>query len=184
MAGKVRSLHLRSLIGFVGVAILLACESRQLGVPRHEAEAVSPDGRMLAFVKNHAGIDPPNQSLWLRYQSDGTERMLRRLMPDADWSDEVTWKSDSSRVAFLVNGVAADVFSRTGELVDRRALVERTGAYPEPLIVRHLAFADRGLVYQVCERIDDSKKRRAVDLWDSTVSNCRPGSLEAGVGAR
>jgi len=59
----------------------------------------SPDGRVVAFVRNHPNVDPPDQSLWLK-DSNGRATELTRLAPDADWCNLIVWSSDSTRVTF------------------------------------------------------------------------------------
>ena len=83
-------------------AAAMACEAAQFGWPPVPLRVPSPDGRVVAFVKNHPDFDPPNQSLWLQ-TSNGAATQLTRLAPDADWCNLIVWSADSRRVAFLVS---------------------------------------------------------------------------------
>jgi len=81
--------------GFVSVfaAAAIACEAAQLGWPAVPLRVPSPDGRVIAFVRNHPNVDPPDQSLWLQ-ASNGAATELRRLAPDADWCNLVVSRSE------------------------------------------------------------------------------------------
>ena len=94
----------RVRLGLVSIfaAAALACEAAQLGWPPVPLRVPSPDGRVVAFVRNHPDVDPPNQSLWLQ-SSNGAATELSRLAPDADWCNLIVWSADSRRVAFLVS---------------------------------------------------------------------------------
>ena len=95
--GRVRPVLVAGL-----AAAAMACEAAQLGWPPVPLRLPSPDGRVVAFVKNHPDVDPPNQSLWLQ-ASNRAATELARLAPDADWCNLIVWSADSRRVAFLVS---------------------------------------------------------------------------------
>ena len=87
------------------LAVLLlsgtGCDRAMFGLPRTAASAVSPNGRLTAYVRNHVSIDPPNQSLWLK-GLDGRSIQLRTLGEDSQWCKQIVWSADSGTVAFLV----------------------------------------------------------------------------------
>jgi hypothetical protein len=90
-------------------AATLACEAAQFGWPPVPLRVPSPDGRVVAFVRNHPDVDPPNQSLWLQ-ASNGHVTELTRLAPDAEWCSLIVWSADSRRVAFLVSDAIVYVY--------------------------------------------------------------------------
>ena len=102
--GRVRPVLVAGL-----AAAAMACEAAQFGWPQVPLRAPSPDGRVVAFVRNHPDVDPPNQSLWLQ-ASNGAATELARLAPDADWCNLIVWSADSRRVAFLVSDAVLYVY--------------------------------------------------------------------------
>jgi hypothetical protein len=58
--------------------MVLDCSGSQLGFPRVPVRAVSPDGRHVAFVRNHPSVDPPDQTLWLG-DANGDAKEVARL---------------------------------------------------------------------------------------------------------
>jgi hypothetical protein len=101
----------RVRLGLVSVlaSAALACEAAQFGWPQVPLRAPSPDGRVVAFVRNHPDVDPPNQSLWLQ-ASNGAAAQVARLAPDAEWCNLIVWSADSRRVAFLVSDAVLYVY--------------------------------------------------------------------------
>ena len=69
-------------------AVIIATGCTTLGVPRTPVSAESPDRRCVAFVRNHANIDPPGQSLWLTDHS-GATTMLRKRGGDTAWCNRI-----------------------------------------------------------------------------------------------
>ena len=102
--GRVRPVLVAGL-----AAVSLACEAAQFGWPQVPLRAPSPDGRVVAFVRNHPDVDPPNQSLWLQ-ASNGAAAQVARLAPDAEWCNLIVWSADSRRVAFLVSDAVLYVY--------------------------------------------------------------------------
>jgi hypothetical protein len=112
-------------------------------LPRIAVEVTSPDARYRAFVRNHASIDPPSQSLWITGER-GEPNPVMRLAEDRDWCDSVVWSDDSRAVAFLVQGarlILVDAASRQVR-VDRW-LVDRRG-YPPSHVVTGLSLGQHG----------------------------------------
>lgn len=109
--------------------LVAACNAEQLGLPRYALIAGSPDGAARAFVRNHPGIDPPTQSIWIA--EGDAETRLARLGPDSDWCNTVVWSADGSTVAFLIQDarlITADRASR--RIVSEKWLTEWKGEYP------------------------------------------------------
>lgn len=142
-------------IGVWVLAILIivgsgACSRTQWGFPRTAVASTSPDGRYHAFVKNHATIDPPAQSLWLT-SADGPAREVRRLSEDQDWCNVIAWSGDSQSVAFLVQDarlIIVDAGTRHAR-VDRW-LVDRDGSdhaygHESRMVRRRIIDAIRGV---------------------------------------
>jgi hypothetical protein len=122
------------------------------GCGRTHISVSSPDGRVVARVLFHLSIDPPNQSLWLE-PIGGTARQLRHLAEDQDWCNEVHWSADSSTVAFLIQDARLLAFTRSGQLLVDRWLVDDRG-YPSREVARHFALSsDRSSAsFQPCLR--------------------------------
>jgi hypothetical protein len=147
-----RQVRLGLLSIFAAAAI--ACEAAQLGWPPVPVSAPSPDGRVLAFVRNHPNVDPPDQSLWLQ-ASDGTANEVARLAPDADWCNLIVWSSDSRRVAFLVSDAIVYVYDRQSqERVFAGFVGRRSWDTPPRYILRDLSLSDDGssITFRECDR--------------------------------
>src|SRR5215204_5468525 len=114
------------IVALAGLVLSAACTAEQLGLPRVPVRAVSPDGRDVAFVRNHPELDPPNQSLWLG-PIDGRAVQVQRVPPDAWWCDRISWAADSSRVAFVV----ADAVVQLYEAASARRILLRLGGPPQ-----------------------------------------------------
>jgi len=140
------------ILALAGLVTFAGCEARTFGLPRVAIEVASPDGTRAAIVQNHPSIDPPSQSLWI----SGPEGAfpLRRLAEDQQWCDTAVWAADGTRVAFLVNGVEADVYDVASKReIARHDLVSR-GDDPPRRIVRDLRFSSDGkaLGFRHCDR--------------------------------
>lgn len=133
------------LLAIAVTGLLAGCSKRQLGLPRVALEQASPDGSVVAYVRNHMEIDPPSQSLWIR-SAAGRKKVLR-LGADSDWCNTIVWSGDGSRVGFLVQDarlVVAD--AATAEIVWQGWLVgEEPRSYPTREQVFELALSDDGL---------------------------------------
>lgn len=113
------------------------------GQSRLVTSAASPDGEWVAFVRAHASIDPPNESLWLG-PSGGPHVKLARLAEDQDWCDEIVWNGDGSRVGFLVRGARLDVYRvPDGRFLGSTELVATDG-YPGFHEAREVRFTPDG----------------------------------------
>ncbi len=137
----------------VVAAATLACEAAQLGWPRIPVSVPSPDGRFVAFVRNHPNVDPPDQSLWLQ-ASNGAAAELTRLAPDADWCNLIVWSSDSRRVAFLVSDAIVYVYdSQSNARVFAGFVGRRSWDTPPRHTLRGLALSNDGasVTFHECE---------------------------------
>jgi hypothetical protein len=146
----------RVRLGLVSVlaSAALACEAAQLGWPAVPLRVPSPDGRVIAFVRNHPNVDPPDQSLWLQASnSQATE--LTRLAPDADWCNFIVWSADSRRVAFLVSDAVVYVYDgRSHAQVFSGFVGRRSWDTPPRYILQDLALSSEGssVTFRECER--------------------------------
>lgn len=125
-------------------AFLLGCDGEMLGLPHVPLAAASPDGRSLAWIRNHTTLDGPSQSIWLGPVGD-TSVQLRRLGEDSDWCNTIVWSADSSTVAYLVQDarlLTADRSSR--RIVSEKWLTEWQGEYPPYRMVRNLSLSADG----------------------------------------
>jgi hypothetical protein len=134
----------RALFPVLALLLLLlpSCKARQWGLPRVELEVDSPDGKKIAYVRNHIEFDPPNQSLWLRLES-GKKVRLRKLGPDSDWCDTIVWSPDSSHAGFLVQNahlIVAD--AAEGAVVFDDWFVPEPRDYPPQCIVEDLVLSE------------------------------------------
>ncbi len=120
------------------------CTKEQLGLPRTPVSATSPDGRFVAFVRNHPSLDPPSQSIWLGVVG-GSATKLKMLGPDSDWCNTIAWSPDSSSVGFLVQDarlIAVD--ARAGRVVFEQWLTDWKGEYPPSRVVQDLSLSGGG----------------------------------------
>lgn len=69
-------------------AVIIATGCTTLGVPRIPVSAESPGRRCVAFVRNHANIDPPDQRLWVTDHS-GATTMLPKRGGDTEWCNRI-----------------------------------------------------------------------------------------------
>jgi dipeptidyl aminopeptidase/acylaminoacyl peptidase len=134
----------------------------------------SPDGRWIAFARNHPTIDGPDQSIWL-CAVDGQPVQLRRLGADTEEISAIIWSADSRRVAFLTNDAILGVYEPATLTLVASGYVRYPNAnYPPKFMVRDLAFTDDGhaVSYVPCERtyLPVSGSER----WTEQIS-CSPG---------
>ena len=144
---RARSLLLASFLG--ASAALLTCDRFTTA---ETLNVRAPDGSVAAIVLSHPSIDPPRQSLGLR-AAGGEVRVLRRLAEDQDWCRQAYWSGDSSTVVFLVQDAHMLAYSRSGELLADRWLVEPRG-YPTTKVARQFALSPDGTTatYRACTR--------------------------------
>ena len=139
----------------VGFAIIMtACSAEQWGLPRVPLRVASPDGRHVAFVRNHPNIDPSDQSLWLQL-ADGPAVRVGRVPPDAFWCDRIVWSADSRFVAFVVADAIVQVFdAATRERVFSGFVGRRSWDTPPKYILRDVSLgADgRSVSFRECEK--------------------------------
>jgi hypothetical protein len=130
-----------------------ACDATQLGWPRIPFRVPSPDGRVVAFVRNHPSVDPPDQSLWLQ-SSKGRATELARLAPDAEWCNLIVWSADSRRVAFLVSDAILYVYDGQSQGKVFSGFVGRCSwAQPPRYALRDLTLSSDGasVTFRECE---------------------------------
>jgi hypothetical protein len=147
-----RSLATLTLLGCCAL-FTARCDQKQLGLPRVALSVTSPDGRAVAFVRNHPSIDPPEQSVWLSV--DGRARRLRRLGSDSDWCSKIVWSADGSTVGFLVQDARLLTFDRaSGQFVSEKWLTKWQGEYPPHYVAGILSLAADGrrAIYRECRR--------------------------------
>ena len=145
-------------LAVAGMAVALAgCSHRQWGLPRVAMSATSPDGRWVAFARNHVSIDPPEQTIWLG-PTAGRAVELRKLGPDTEEISAIVWSADSRRVGFLTNDAILGVYE-----ADTRARIASgylrypNVNYPPKYMVKELVFSADGasVSYVPCERTYD-----------------------------
>ena len=153
MTWDIRVLGLFVAIGFAAAGA--ACSRSQLGLPRMPLSLVSPDGRFVAFVRNHPDIDPPSQSIWVGPVNGGAT-MVKRLGADMDWCNTIVWSADSSTVSFLVQDaklVTAD--ARQVRMISEQWLTDWKGEYPPARMAQQLSLSARGhtVNFRDCRRV-------------------------------
>lgn len=157
--------------GCVIVLILLsisACTREQLGLPRTPVSATSPDGRFVAFVRNHPNVDPPSQSIWLEAIGHSATK-LKTLGPDSGWCHTIVWSSDSSTVSYLVQDarlITADAHAM--RVVSEKWLTDWKGEYPPYRMVRDLSLSSPGHE----ARFRDCKRNMTRPGYDHEPSEC------------
>ena len=131
----------------------LACEAAQFGLPPVPLRVPSPDGRVIAFVRNHPNADPPDQSLWLQ-TSNGAAAQVARLAPDAEWCNLIVWSGDSTRVAFLVSDAIVYAYDGQSQAKVFSGFVgRRSWDVPPRYTLRDLALSSDGtsVTFRECE---------------------------------
>lgn len=157
--------------GCVIVLILLsisACTRDQLGLPRTSVSATSPDGRFVAYVRNHPSFDPPAQSIWLEAIGRSATK-LKTLGPDSDWCRTIVWSSDRSTVSYLVQDarlITAD--AHTVRIVSEKWLTDWKGEYPPYRMVRDLSLSALGHE----ARFRDCQRNMTRPGYDHKPSEC------------
>jgi hypothetical protein len=133
------------LYGVVALSLVAACSREQLGLPRTPVSAISPDGRLVAEVRNHPNLDPPSQTIWLG-RAGGTLAKVKTLGPDSDWCNAIVWSSDSSTVSYLVQDARLiTVDAASARILSEKWLTDWRGEYPPKRMVRKLALSGNGL---------------------------------------
>ena len=108
----------------------------------------------MAFVRNHANVDPPSQSIWIGEQ-DGRAHRIAQLGPDSDWCNTIAWSSDSSTVAFLIQDARLiTVDARSQQTVSEKWLTPWKGEYPPYQMAVDLTLDSHGTGarFRVCDR--------------------------------
>lgn len=154
-----------------------ACTKDQLGLPITPVSAKSPDGRHIAFVRNHPSIDPPSQSLWLSSKGRSA-RKLRSLGEDVDWCRSVVWSADSSTVAFLVRDARLIVVdAETARIVLEVWLTDPNDEAASDRVASDLVLSDDGREarFRICRRIVEPREgeRRLIDCGDFETARIR-----------
>jgi hypothetical protein len=147
-----------SLTLVLAAAVLAGCGAVPL-------EAPSPDGKRIAEVHSRFSIDPPAQSLWLRFSRESKPVKLATLTQDVDWCNEIIWSPDSSRVGFLIRGSRLDIYNaKNGRLLEKIVLVE-PGGYPGSREARSVRFLKDGAGVQFRECVRGGNRCAKVKLW-------------------
>lgn len=146
--------------------VLGACRARDFGLPRVPFSETSPDGRAVAFVRNHMTIDPPAQSIWLREGTKTTK--LRRLADDMDWCNVIRWSADGSTVVFLIQDARLLVVDRTSARIVGDTWLMKSDGYPTTRIAANLRVSPDG---RSVEFGDCARSRR--DAFDAGKCEAR-----------
>jgi len=148
------SCRLRSVALLALALAFVACTKQQIGLPRVALATPSPDGRAIAFVKNHLSLDPPSQSIWLTCEGHDSVR-VERLAENSAWCSTICWSADSTRVGFLIAETrlkVVDIIS--GATVFNAWIVEDTGTFPSTFVARDLRMSEDGesATFRPCRR--------------------------------
>ena len=165
------------------LVVAIGCGPKTLGLPRTAVSVPAPDSSAWGEVKNHPTIDPPAQSLRIRFPS-GRSVQLVRLIDDMDWCRVVVWAPDSSRVVFLVQDLEAMVYDVASQRLITTDLAARLG-YPSENLVRDLAFSADGalLRFRPCKRSTGScGEATSIPVPASDVAELAPWRRVAGRG--
>ncbi len=164
----------------VSAVMVLGCSGSQLGFPRVPVRAVSPDGRHVAFVRNHPSVDPPDQTLWLG-DANGDAKEVARLAPDAMWSDRIVWSADSRRVAFVVADAIVHLYdagSKTSVFVG--FVGRRSWDTPPRYVLRDVTLSADGasISFIECERtfrpVEQARQNPRGTRMTAVISGCSP----------
>jgi hypothetical protein len=143
----------RSALVAAALAAAACTSPEQWGQPRVPVSAASPDGQLLAYVRNHVALDPPDQSIWLR-DASGREHELQRLGPDADWCDTIVWSADGGTVGFLVQDARLVVVDAARVRIESEHWLVPEDSYPPRGLVVELGLSADGTRahFRACER--------------------------------
>jgi hypothetical protein len=113
----------------------------------------SPDGQQAAEVRSHWALDPPSQSLWIQNEGEAP-RKLAKLGEDSEWCEQILWRPDSSKVAFLINGVRLDVYDAKGANLIKQVSLVPPDRDPGSRQARDVRFSPAGDVveFRDCSR--------------------------------
>jgi hypothetical protein len=157
---------------------LSGCSRQQWGFPRVPVRAASPDGRFLAFVRNHPEIDPPNQTLWLQ-PAGGPAVPLAQVPPDAFTCNLIVWSLDSRRVAFVIQDAIIQVFeAETSSRVFSGFVGKRSWDVPASSVLKDVSLSPDGrrVTFRQCERswrpADAARQNQRGTRAEVTVANC------------
>lgn len=158
------------------------CSREQWGFPRVPLRATSPDGRFVAFVKNHPSIDPSNQTLWIQPPA-GDAIKVAAVPPDAFWCDRIVWSADSRRVAFVIADAIVQAYDvESSALVFSGFVGRRSWDTPPRYILRDVSLSADGrqITFRECERtwhkVDAARQNARGTRVESSVANCSDGS--------
>lgn len=152
----------------VVIALTAACSREQLGLPRTPVSVVSPDGRFVAFVRNHPNPDPPSQTIWLG-PVGGTAKKVETLGPDSDWCNTIVWSADSSTVSYLVQDERLiTVDAGAVRIISVKHLTAWQGEYPPYRIVRNLSLTSDGRAAS----FEDCKRHMTRPGYQHEASDC------------
>jgi hypothetical protein len=148
----------RSLFLIVSILLLVmpmpGCSRLQWGFPRIALEVPSPDGRFIAYVRNHPSLDPFEQSLWVETK-DGRSVQVALVPPDAWWCNQIAWSGDSRRVAFVVANAVVQVYEApSGAKVFSGFVGRRSWDTPPRYVLRDVSLSKDGasIAFRECDR--------------------------------
>jgi hypothetical protein len=158
---------------FLLLLSMSACTREQMGLPMTPVSAKSPDGRHIAFVRNHPSIDPPAQSLWLSSKGRSS-RKIKSLGEDVDRCNKIVWSADSSTVSFLIQDARLiTVDASSGLVVSELWLTKRRDGFPPSGMVSDMSLSvdGREANFRDCRREIEpaTRKRRPADCGELTT---------------
>ncbi len=145
---------LRASVVLAVAALATGCSRELWGLPRIAMSATSPDGKWVAFARNHPTLDGPDQSIWFG-DVKGRAVQLRKLGADTEAISAIVWSADSRFVAYLTNDAILGVYeAATQDRIASGYLRYPNVNYPPKYMVRELAFSADGesVTYLPCER--------------------------------
>jgi hypothetical protein len=134
------------------VICTISCSAEQLGLPRTPVSAISPDGRQVAFVRNHPNPDPPSQTIWLK--NGGAARQIQELGADSDWCNTIVWSADNSVVAYLVQDARLIAVDSASQRIVSETWLAPQDSYPPSRMVIDLSLNSSGTEarFRACQR--------------------------------
>ena len=165
-------------VSIVAILTAVACSRQQWGFPRMAVRAASPDGRFLAFVRNHPTVDPPDQSLWLQ-ATEGQATRVALVPPDALWCDRIAWSADSRRVAFVIADAIVQVYDAPTRTRAFSGFVgRRSWDTPPSYVLRDVSLSTdgRAITFRECERtwrpVEAARQNPRGSRVESSIGNC------------
>jgi Tol biopolymer transport system component len=152
--------------GIVALVLGLGSLMWLLGARREVMGMLSPDGRTVAFVREEASLDPPNQSLWIGPAAGRSPIRVGRLAEDQDWCDQIVWSADGRRVGFVVRGVRLDLYDVAGRRPAGSVPLLAPDGYPGSREARRVSLSPDGATV----RFDECARGRALCYGERVVA--------------